>query len=172
MAEADLLRFLDKVSQLQALAAGLERDSDRRSQLAACSNHNQVVELARSWGFEIGRRWGDGDSIPGTANNLFNMPCPEAGCEQQRLLVSGDGWSLKLIASNDFSSPPDTWMDQQENEWVLVLKGTARLQLGSPDQVLDLSAGDHLMIPAHQRHRVERTDPAPGTLWIALHWHV
>ena len=30
-------------------------------QLAACDDHNSVVKLARSWGFEIARRWGDGE---------------------------------------------------------------------------------------------------------------
>ena len=29
------------------------------AQLSDCNDHNAVVALARQWGFEIGRRWGD-----------------------------------------------------------------------------------------------------------------
>ena len=53
---------------------------------------------------------------------------------------------------------------------VLVLRGSACVALQNPDRIVDLSPGDHLLLPPHQRHRVERTDPAPGTLWLALHW--
>ena len=53
---------------------------------------------------------------------------------------------------------------------VLVLRGSACIALQNPDRIVDLSPGDHFLIPPHQRHRVERTDPNPGTLWLALHW--
>ena len=76
-----------------------------------------------------------------------------------------------MINSNGFVSPEGEWFDQAESEWVLLLRGSARLRFSSPDRLLDLSAGDHLMIPPHQRHRLDRTDPDPGTLWLALHWH-
>jgi len=29
--------------------------------------------------------------------------------------------------------------------------------------------GDHLLIPAGERHRVEATDPAGPTVWLAVH---
>ncbi|MCH1546150.1 MAG: Nif11 family protein, partial [Synechococcus sp. MOX_bin32] len=70
MAEQDLIRFLNKISQLQALAERVRNDSSSREQLAACADHNQVVQLARSWGFDIGRRWGERDHRPGGEANL------------------------------------------------------------------------------------------------------
>ena len=62
MTEQDLSRFLHKVNQLQQLVQSLEDDEQRRQSLAACTNHNQVVALARRWGFEIARRWGEPES--------------------------------------------------------------------------------------------------------------
>ena len=53
---------------------------------------------------------------------------------------------------------------------MLVLRGSACVALQNPDRIVDLSQGDHLLLSPHQRHRVERTDPDPGTLWLALHW--
>ena len=59
MAEEDLRKFIQKVDQLNEMVNSLKKFPERRKQLAACSNHEQVVELAKSWGFLIGRRWGE-----------------------------------------------------------------------------------------------------------------
>ena len=59
MAEKDLKGFLHKISQLQELAASLEVVPGRRELLVACKDHDQVVSLAKSWGYELGRRWGE-----------------------------------------------------------------------------------------------------------------
>ena len=171
MAEHDLIRFLDKVGQLQALVKSLEHDQLRRDQLASCSSHNQVVAMAQAWGFDIGRRWGEAASGTDHADNLFQTRCPPLGEEVSRELVSGQGWQLKLICSNAFCSPEQSWMDQSETEWVLVLRGSAQLRFQGDGGVMDLSPGDHLFIPPHRLHRVERSDPDPGTLWLALYWH-
>ena len=170
MAEQDLIRFLNKISQLQSLADRVKHDSSSCEQLAACADHNQVVQLAQSWGFDIGRRWGERDHGAGGEANLLATPCPAFGKESNRLLASAATWRLLLIASNAYRSPRGEWMDQSDHEWVLVLRGSACVALQNPDRVVDLSPGDHLFIPPHQRHRVERTDPNPGTLWLALHW--
>ena len=170
MAEQDLIRFLNKISQLQVLAERVRNDSSSREQLAACADHNQVVNLASSWGFDIGRRWGERDHGPGGEANLLATQCPPPGEELTRVLASTETWRLLLIASNGYRSPDDAWMDQSDHEWVLVLRGSACVALQNPDRIVDLSPGDHLLLPPHQRHRVERTDPAPGTLWLALHW--
>ncbi|MDC0302969.1 Nif11 domain/cupin domain-containing protein [bacterium] len=171
MAEHDLIRFIDKVGQLQALVQSLEADPQRRDQLASCSAHNQVVSLAKSWGFDIGRRWGETATGTDQVDNLFQTPCPPIGEEASRELASGTGWTLNLICSNAFSSPAETWMDQSEMEWVLVLRGSAQVSFKEADAVMDLSPGDHLLIPPNCLHRVERSDPDPGTLWLAMYWH-
>tara|TARA_B100000700_G_C14998199_1_gene834973 strand:- start:537 stop:716 length:180 start_codon:yes stop_codon:yes gene_type:complete len=59
MTRKDLNKFLDKVNQLQQLVNSLERVPGRRDLLEACKDHNEVVQLARTWGYEIGRRWGE-----------------------------------------------------------------------------------------------------------------
>jgi cupin 2 domain-containing protein len=33
-----------------------------------------------------------------------------------------------------------------------------------------LHPGDHVVIPAHRRHRVEWTDSTEKTIWLALHY--
>ena len=172
MSESDLLRFLDKVDQLQQLVRSLDTQPERRDALADCSNHNQVVQLAQSWGFEIGRRWGESPIPQSVQENLLTGLSAVVGTEEHARLHQGLSWHLDLIHSNGFASAEEEWFDQDTHEWVAVLRGSARLQFQDQTDALDLSAGDHLYLAPHRLHRVLRTDPDPGTLWLALHWHV
>lgn len=172
MAEQDLILFLDKVAQLQKLVASVDTDQERRQSLAGCSDHNQVVALARSWGFEIGRRWGE-PSTPGDttcAENIFRGLLPAPGHDCAETVAEGATWRLELIRSNASCTSEDEWLNTTESIWMLLLRGSARLQLRDPEDVADLSAGDHLMIPSGRPYRLLRTDPPPGTLRLELHW--
>ena len=170
MAEADLQQFLAKVAQLNAFVALSEANPQLRQELQACSHHNAVVDLARRHGFEIGRRWGEPAAAPTTPGNLLAPACPPAGEERITVLQRGEGWRLERIHSCQASSPEGFWYDQSEHEWVLLLQGSALLHLEGEPTPRNLSRGDQLLIPAGRRHRVEATDPAPGTIWLALFW--
>jgi len=63
MAETQLRQFLDKVRQLNAFVAMSEADPRLRQDLCDCEHHDEVVALARRWGFEIGRRWGEAPTM-------------------------------------------------------------------------------------------------------------
>jgi len=52
----------------------------------------------------------------------------------------------------------------------LLLQGRATLAYQNEAEPIHLQVGDYLLIPAHCRHRVEWTDPAIETLWLAIHW--
>ena len=61
-------------------------------------------------------------------------------------------------------------MDESGDLRMACCGGSARIRCDNPREEIDLSVGDHWFCPPYRRHRVERTDPAPGTLWLALHW--
>ncbi len=172
MAEQDLQRFLRKVEQLQEMVDSLDKVEGRRVSLAACENHNQVIALARSWGYEIGRRWGTADPsdplLP--EENLLGRSIPPIGHEQKYLIKEGCYWRLELIYSCDASSEDGFWYNQNEHEWIVLLRGSASIRFKSPEGFIDLDVGDHLHLQPHRLHRVERTDPFPGTVWLALYW--
>ena len=170
MAEAQLQQFLHKVAQLNAFVALSEADPNLREALRDCTDHHTVVALARSRGFEIGRRWGETDPPAAGPDNLLASPCPPAGTETTSVLVEQPSWRLERIHSCQASSPPGFWYDQSEHEWVLLIQGSARLQFEGEDRVRELCRGDNLLITAHQRHRVVATDPDPGSIWLALFW--
>ena len=59
MTSKDLQGFLEKVKDLNSLVESLEKVKGRKEKLSSCKTHNEVVHLARSWGYEIGRQWGE-----------------------------------------------------------------------------------------------------------------
>jgi cupin 2 domain-containing protein len=75
---------------------------------------------------------------------------------------------IERIVSTGHASPKGFWFDQQEDEWVVVLKGEAKLLFQGDAQPIYLKPGDHVTIPAHWRHRIEWTSPDEPTVWLAV----
>ncbi|MDA0216110.1 MAG: Nif11 domain/cupin domain-containing protein [Cyanobacteria bacterium] len=170
MAEAQLQQFLEKVRQLNSFIDLSEIDPGLRQQLTDCSTHQAVVALARSRGFEIGRRWGEKTPATPNPSNLLSQACPAAGEERSEVLLKLPSWRLERIHSCQASSPPDFWYDQAEHEWVVLLQGSAQIRFEGEDRPRQLCQGDSLLISAHRRHRLVATDPDPGSIWLALFW--
>jgi len=51
---------------------------------------------------------------------------------------------------------------------VILLQGEAEISYDDDTRV-KLKAGDYLMIPKHQKHRVEYTSNNPPCIWLAVH---
>jgi cupin 2 domain-containing protein len=80
------------------------------------------------------------------------------------------GLKIERIVSQGQASPPEFWYDQPWNEWVIVLKGSAKLQFEHEPATRVMAAGDYVFIPARKRHRVEWTEPQQPTIWLAVHF--
>jgi cupin 2 domain-containing protein len=102
-------------------------------------------------------------------HNIFDCIPDNLDEEIFQQLVDGEGVRIERIISSGHSSPESGWYDQDRNEWVLVLKGEAILLLEG-DLPVNLKVGDFINIPAHQKHRVEWTDPDSKTIWLAVHY--
>ena len=101
------------------------------------------------------------------ANLLRDLPDARGG-EVTELLLAAPGLRIERIVSLGQASPPGFWYDQDEAEWVLVLAGRARLRFVDETEDRMLSPGNHIHIAPHRRHRVEWTDPAAPTVWLAV----
>lgn len=99
--------------------------------------------------------------------NLFaDVPMNLSG-ELTTILAQSQQVRIERIVSHGHASAQDHWYDQEEHEWVLVLRGEATLQF-EQDKSVHLKPGDHLLIPAHQKHRVQWTTPTEPTVWLAV----
>ena len=77
-------------------------------------------------------------------------------------LVSNETVIVEHIVSGDVDVPVD--YDQDHDEWVAVLDGSADLEVDG--HVLSLEPGDWVVLPAHTPHRLVNT--ARGTRWLAV----
>jgi cupin 2 domain-containing protein len=98
--------------------------------------------------------------------NLFQAIPTDLPEEITHCLLSCERLKIERIVSKGHSSPPDFWYDQDQNEWVLLIAGEARLQL--ENETIHLQPGDYFNIPAHVKHRVAWTAPEHETIWLAV----
>lgn len=100
-------------------------------------------------------------------NLLFPLPDAGAG-ETVTALLARPGLRIERIVSRGQASPPGFWYDQEDGEWVLLLAGAARLRFEDEAGPRLLAPGDCVHIVPHRRHRIDGTDPAGPTVWLAL----
>ncbi len=90
--------------------------------------------------------------------------------EISETLLKSEHFKMERIVSSGQATAPEEWFDQNTNEWVILLSGSARLLFEGEEEGRVMYPGDHVHIPAHKRHRVEWTDPEKKTVWLALHY--
>jgi cupin 2 domain-containing protein len=78
---------------------------------------------------------------------------------------------IERIVSRGQKTPEGQWLDQDTDEWVLLLQGGAGLRFEGHDPVVILGPGDYLLIPARANHRVEWTAEQENTVWLAIHFY-
>lgn len=83
-------------------------------------------------------------------------------------LATGKSVRIEHIVSKGHCSAPGFWYDQEEHEWVLLLKGEARLRFAQGDRMVHLTEGMYVNIAAHEKHRVEWTSGDTETVWLAV----
>jgi len=101
--------------------------------------------------------------------NIFEAIPAALPVEIFESLAAGGGVKIERIVSRGHTTPADNWYDQEKNEWVLVLRGSAVIAFPEKPAVT-LLEGDYLTIRAHEKHRVQWTDPGRETVWLAVHY--
>jgi cupin 2 domain-containing protein len=104
-----------------------------------------------------------------TANLLDHLPA-DLPKELFTTIIQTAGIRVERIVSHGHASPPGFWFDQEENELVIVLEGSAIVQFEGDTEPMELRKGSYLNIPAHARHRVASTEPNLKTIWLAIHY--
>lgn len=98
--------------------------------------------------------------------NIFeNIPAVVTE-EISDILMQKKDVRIERIISKGQSSPPGFWYDQDESEWIIIIKGSAKLKFENVPEDVEMKTGDYLNIPSHLKHRVEWTDPNEETIWL------
>jgi cupin 2 domain-containing protein len=104
--------------------------------------------------------------MPFRAKNIFAETDIAGEAEEFVTLFKSDSVKIERIVSHAQASPPGFWYDQPEDEWVIVLRGSAELEF-IDGEVVEMTEGDYLVIPRRVRHRVAHT--GAETIWLAVH---
>jgi cupin 2 domain-containing protein len=101
--------------------------------------------------------------------NLFDQIEALKDEEQVDSLLNSEHARILRIVSKGHRSAYDFWYDQQDDEFVVLVSGAARLEFEGVRTAMDLKPGDWTFIPAHEKHRIAWTDPNQESVWLAMH---
>jgi cupin 2 domain-containing protein len=99
--------------------------------------------------------------------NFFEGVSPDSKEEIFDTIIKNKNVKIERIVSTGQSSPQDFWYDQDENEWVIILEGYGEIEFFD-GSIIELQKGDSLNIPAHTKHRVNKTHLDKPTIWLAV----
>lgn len=98
--------------------------------------------------------------------NLFEAFDKKPNEELVEIIARGKNVRIERIVSSGETSPEGFWYDQNEDELVLLLQGTAIIAFETRE--ITLKQGDWKIIPKHQKHRVAYTSKNPLTVWLCI----
>ncbi len=102
--------------------------------------------------------------------NIFSDIPKQIPNEIFETIIISNQFRMERIISCGQATTEGEWYDQDQNEWVLILKGNAGLLFEGNKELITMKTGDYINIPAHKKHRVEWTDPKEETIWLAVHY--
>lgn len=102
------------------------------------------------------------------AKNFFeNIPQVNDGEEIIEVISENSFLKIERIISNNSISPKSGWHEQNNDEWVMLIQGNAKILF--EDKEIELYRGDNLYIPAKTKHKVTYTSSIPICIWLAIH---
>ncbi len=104
----------------------------------------------------------------GARGNVLEVPGVSLEAELVESIACGGGVAIERIVSSGQATPAGEWLEQERDEWVVLLDGDAELSYDDGTRVR-LGSGDYVLIAAGVRHRVEWTRTDPPCVWLAVH---
>ena len=100
--------------------------------------------------------------------NIYNNNTIDKQEELIEEIFSTNSFRLEKISSFGHRTPDNEWYDQDNDEWVLLLKGRATILFKIQNKPVNLEGGDYLLIKKHIKHRVEYV--SEDALWLCIHY--
>ncbi|MBN2824295.1 MAG: cupin domain-containing protein [Campylobacterales bacterium] len=94
--------------------------------------------------------------------NLFDKKIPKEGEILTSLLEHKNVKIVRIVSSHTLK--PTTY-NQDEDEWVVIIQGSAELLMN--ETIVVLHQGESLFIPSKTKHSIQSVEN--GTIWLAVH---
>jgi len=121
-----------------------------------------VLGTPRSLKRSTRRRSFESMPAPSRGRLLDSSVAPTSGERVEQLVQVGEA-IIEQILSGELDKPVD--YDQDHDEWVVLLGGTAELEIRGEKLILE--PGDWVLLPRGTPHRL--LGSAQGTSWLAVH---
>ncbi|MEO6693804.1 MAG: cupin [Ignavibacteria bacterium] len=103
-------------------------------------------------------------------DNIFNIPDQLTGEFEQFLpIISNPNIYIERIISSGHNTPDGQWLEDDRNEWVLLIRGHSEILLENGETKM-LNSGDHIMIGKNKKHRIVKTSKDPDCIWLAVYF--
>lgn len=98
--------------------------------------------------------------------NIYNK-CQniQKNTENTEIIVKNGSLKIEKIVSNNAKTKEGYWYNQKTDEFVIVLKGSARLLFTNGKSIL-MKKGDYIIIPKKTKHKVLQT--SKNCVWLAF----
>ena len=103
------------------------------------------------------------------SDNLFSRIPASLPDEVFETIIKSCNVHIERIISKGHKTGEGQWYDQDKNEWILLIKGSAQIRF-EEEKIIGLQPGDYINIPAYKKHRVDWTDSNTETIWLAIHY--
>lgn len=110
------------------------------------------------------------DQLNPNEGNFFSIPenLPK-NFELFQPVLSDDKISIERIISTGQKTPDDQWLEQDKNEWVILLQGHAEILFDGGEKHIILP-GHYFFIPGNTKHKITMTSSDPPCIWLAVHY--
>ena len=98
-------------------------------------------------------------------NLLENIPSSIPN-ELIETIAKSKNCKIERIISSNHATPKGKWYNQEQNELVILMKGSAEILFEENKELVKMKEGDYIIIPKHKKHRVEKTDKR--TIWLTI----
>ena len=102
-----------------------------------------------------------------SARTLFDQIPIQNYTEHFATLLQHKNIVIERIISYGQITPESQPYEQNQDEWVLLVQGMAKLKINT--QIIHMTQGSYYFIPRHTPHWVTYTSKTPPTIWLAIH---
>ena len=101
--------------------------------------------------------------------NIFTKIPQELKDELFEDIINKPNLKIQRIVSDGHTTNKFDWYDQDGDEWIILLQGSAIISFFDEDDVA-LEVGDYINISAHKKHKVSYTSKDEKTIWLVVHY--
>lgn len=99
--------------------------------------------------------------------NIFSNIPRDIPKELFQTILESKDIKIERIISRGHATKKGRWYNQDKNEFVIILKGDAVIEYKDGKKI-EMNFGDYIIIPAHTKHRVDKTSDEEETIWLAV----